>query len=91
MELRRDMRDSRKPYERRERAQARLRLPEYNLNIELIELVGVLNVMTWVLNNIINPLRIVYTPKFQGNFFLKKNKVNFLKLVNSRLKSIKAF
>ena len=45
MENRRDMRESRKPYERMDQAQDRPRLTEYDLNIEPTELVGVLKGM----------------------------------------------
>ena len=45
MENRRRIRDSRKPYKRRDRAQEILKLLEYNLNIEWTELVGVLKGM----------------------------------------------
>ena len=45
MENRHDVRDSRKLYERRDRAQERPRLLEYNLNIKPVELVGVLKGM----------------------------------------------
>ena len=37
-----ELRDSRKPYEKRDRAQERPKLPEYNLNIEPAKLVRVL-------------------------------------------------
>ena len=39
------MRDLRKSYERRDQAQERPKLPEYNLNIESAKLVGVLKGM----------------------------------------------
>ena len=45
IESRWDMRESRKPYERRDRAQERPRLPENNLSIEPTELVWVLKGM----------------------------------------------
>ena len=44
-ENRRDTREPKKPYERRHRVEERPRLPEYNLSIEPIELVGVLKGM----------------------------------------------
>ena len=45
MEDRHNMRDSRKPYEWRDQAQERPKQPEYNLNIDLAKLVGVLKGM----------------------------------------------
>ena len=50
MENKCDMRSSRKLYERRDQAQERPRLLEYNLNIELVELVGVLKGMGEAVN-----------------------------------------
>ena len=45
MENIQELRDSRKPYERRDRVQERPKLLEYNLNIKPAELFGVLKGM----------------------------------------------